>query len=337
MTRVLATPELLECVLLHLDMRTLLVSAQRACRTWRELITTSPALQEALFFKPEGLCGTDTAKTRRRKGQGNDVVMPTDETADRTDDGEEQKNVVVRKNPLLASVFPAWFEDYVQPSRSYINPGAVMSSVSQIPTRGGFASQPFAAAEHSVLRYRSASWRRMLVQQPPARHVGEWQRVRDWRLAHGGFAWVRRASMRFLESGLRMGRLYDVTSEEVVRAATDRDSENVIQYVLWGPEGVRPMLDLYSATVPPGRGQAARWDLSMCAPREREGKQALDGLAAAADITILVYDKDLPARTTEGKIHEFCRKFICGPHSPRFIGKSWQEQPKGEQLWHWEK
>ncbi|KAK6216401.1 GCR1-dependent translation factor 1 [Pestalotiopsis sp. IQ-011] len=190
MTRVLATPELLECVLQHLDMRTLLVSAQCACRVWHELIATSPALQEALFFKPGGLCGRGSAKTRRKKGQGNDVTMPTDETtttttttidgatADRADDEEKHKKaVVVRKNPLLASVFPAWFEDYTRSPYHDASPGAVLSSVSRVPEWSEFALQPFAAATDRVLRYRRASWRRMLVQQPPARYVGEWRLV----------------------------------------------------------------------------------------------------------------------------------------------------------------
>lgn len=257
MTRVLATPELLECVLLHLDMRTLLVSAQRACRVWHELIATSPALQEALFFKPDDVCGTGRAKTKRRKGQGNDVTLPTDETADGNDDDEEQKNVVVRKNPLPASVFPAWFEDYTVPPlqrhevvfnygwrKRRVGHSAVLSSVSRIPARDEFASQPFAAAADRVLRYRRASWRRMLTQQPPARHVGE------WRLLVGMEGAKHEASMRFFSAGLRIGRLYDMTSEAVAGRRYDRPTEtvgwpaykgiqNVLQCVLWGPEGVR--------------------------------------------------------------------------------------------------
>ncbi|KAJ5995143.1 hypothetical protein N7481_002120 [Penicillium waksmanii] len=49
--KVLTTPELLEIILLHLDIRTLLVSAQRVCQTWKVLIQTSPAIQQALFFR----------------------------------------------------------------------------------------------------------------------------------------------------------------------------------------------------------------------------------------------------------------------------------------------
>ncbi|KAK8114680.1 hypothetical protein PG999_006749 [Apiospora kogelbergensis] len=48
----LATPELLEAILLGVDMRTVLISAQRVCRYWRELISQSGPLQEHLYFKP---------------------------------------------------------------------------------------------------------------------------------------------------------------------------------------------------------------------------------------------------------------------------------------------
>lgn len=50
--KVLATPEILEMVLLRTDMRTLLVSAQRVCRDWCDSITQSPFIQKALFFTP---------------------------------------------------------------------------------------------------------------------------------------------------------------------------------------------------------------------------------------------------------------------------------------------
>ncbi|KAL4954382.1 hypothetical protein BDW69DRAFT_163300, partial [Aspergillus filifer] len=50
--RVLETPELLEMILVQTDMRTLLISAQRVCRTWKALIDHSPSLQRALFFTP---------------------------------------------------------------------------------------------------------------------------------------------------------------------------------------------------------------------------------------------------------------------------------------------
>jgi hypothetical protein len=45
-------PEILEQILLRLDMRTLLTSAQRVCVRWRNMIAESLIIQQALFFKP---------------------------------------------------------------------------------------------------------------------------------------------------------------------------------------------------------------------------------------------------------------------------------------------
>lgn len=50
---VLNTTELLEPILLYLDMRSLLTSALRVCRRWRDLIQGSAPLQRALFFECE--------------------------------------------------------------------------------------------------------------------------------------------------------------------------------------------------------------------------------------------------------------------------------------------
>ncbi|CAJ2512052.1 Uu.00g076770.m01.CDS01 [Anthostomella pinea] len=51
--RALAIPELLEAILLHVDTRTLLVSAQRVDHPWHTTITTSPLLQRRLFFRAD--------------------------------------------------------------------------------------------------------------------------------------------------------------------------------------------------------------------------------------------------------------------------------------------
>lgn len=46
-------PEILEAILLNIDIRDLLVSAQRICKHWRELVATSPRLQQRLFIAPD--------------------------------------------------------------------------------------------------------------------------------------------------------------------------------------------------------------------------------------------------------------------------------------------
>ena len=49
----MSTTELLEIILLYVDPRTVLTSAQRVSRRWRALVTESPALQGALFLRPD--------------------------------------------------------------------------------------------------------------------------------------------------------------------------------------------------------------------------------------------------------------------------------------------
>ncbi|KAI9926503.1 hypothetical protein MW887_004270 [Aspergillus wentii] len=48
----LQIPEILEQILLDVDMRTLLVSAQRVSQHWNTVISQSQPLQQALFFQP---------------------------------------------------------------------------------------------------------------------------------------------------------------------------------------------------------------------------------------------------------------------------------------------
>ncbi|QSZ31084.1 hypothetical protein DSL72_000645 [Monilinia vaccinii-corymbosi] len=69
----LLLPEILAHILLHLDVKTLLLS-QRVSKSWATLIQTYPPLQESLFFK----------------GAAQDTGLTL--------------------NPLLAEKFPAWFE-----------------------------------------------------------------------------------------------------------------------------------------------------------------------------------------------------------------------------------
>lgn len=116
--KVVSTAELLELILLHLDLRTLLTAAQRTCRYWNVLIRDSPSLQKHLYLMPD-------------------------------------ENISKSWNPLLAEVFPSFF------SRD-----------------GGSAAEfgRFTFATFDMIKYpdkitaynrKGASWRRMLVQQPP--------------------------------------------------------------------------------------------------------------------------------------------------------------------------
>ncbi|KAL1998093.1 hypothetical protein VTN02DRAFT_6876 [Thermoascus thermophilus] len=172
-TLLFTTPELLERILLHLDLRTLLTAAQRVCRAWTRLIASSPALQRALFFRPVPyeLSGNNIVTGKRKRKKGEKVY-----------------------NPLLAELFPPFFPRPTTPNR-----------LDQLDLDLDLARNPTKQAAY--LR-RDASWRRMLVQQPPARSLS-YIRVSQ---ARGGQSWAR-----FTipvpgpgDSGLRMNMLYDL-------------------------------------------------------------------------------------------------------------------------------
>ncbi|KAK3385161.1 hypothetical protein B0H63DRAFT_559838 [Podospora didyma] len=133
-TKALRTPEILEMILLHVDLQSLLVSAQRVCRDWLDLTSSSPALQRAMFFQPEPAT-TSTAKARRRK------------------------------NPLLERLFPTFFSPM-----PHVQVPTIESMFAHIPGSSHNTSDSFeysASTTHrDALTRRGASWRRMLIAQP---------------------------------------------------------------------------------------------------------------------------------------------------------------------------
>ena len=117
--RALASIELLEKILLQLDLRSLLISAQSVNRRWRQLIEKSSKIQRALFFQPE----------KKRRGANEPMF-----------------------NPLLMETFPSLFPQDGGTSAIFS-----FTSLDMIQTPEKLAA--YARNE--------ASWRRMLVQQPP--------------------------------------------------------------------------------------------------------------------------------------------------------------------------
>lgn len=124
----LNTPEILEMILIELDMRTLLTSAQRVCRTWVNMISNSPSIQKALFFTP-------------------------------IKDSEWGENVKML-NPLLTATFSSIF-----PAKGRLDDYKL--NFFDLTMAKGSAMNQFVR--------RSASWRRMLVQQPPISDIGMFQ------------------------------------------------------------------------------------------------------------------------------------------------------------------
>ncbi|KAJ5943268.1 hypothetical protein N7516_003436 [Penicillium verrucosum] len=121
--------ELLENILLHTDMRTLLTSAQRVSRVWNTMIKRSVRLQESLFFKPSKFEISDPSQRLR--------------------------------NPLLEDVL--WAQFFLKQQRT---PESKTTEISRFPL-----GEPERRKLKFYLR-KDASWKRMLLQQPPTSSIG---------------------------------------------------------------------------------------------------------------------------------------------------------------------
>ncbi|KAJ6445387.1 cytochrome P450 [Purpureocillium lavendulum] len=177
--RALATSELLELILLHVDMQTLLVAAQRASRTWHDTIAASPALQRRLFFLPE------------RPWRHTDDGAPTDDDNDRRYEAEARRV----DNPLLKAHFPPFFDDAVDPLRLVPSAAGEVTLENALweldeelevpcakltlgklplhrsPCCGGNCDDD-EDDDGGPYRREGASWKRMLTSQPPVTCVG---------------------------------------------------------------------------------------------------------------------------------------------------------------------
>ncbi|KAL4902054.1 hypothetical protein BDW74DRAFT_66850 [Aspergillus multicolor] len=135
-------PEILEGILLHLDMETLLL-AQRTCRTWRAVIQSSPALEKALYMAPAHSFLADDAQKRE-----------------------------MTCNPLLARKFPQLF-----PTIRDSNKPKVRRERNTTIFTGLHMLEPNKL--ESYIR-PEASWRRMLVQEPPVKTIAVFTATYGW-------------------------------------------------------------------------------------------------------------------------------------------------------------
>ncbi|KAJ5094800.1 hypothetical protein N7456_010661 [Penicillium angulare] len=129
--KAILTPEILENILLYLDQKSLLISAQRVCRFWHDLISQAPPLQRLLFFQPHW----DLEDTY---------------TSD-----------------LLAEKFPLFFKySPGQPDQS--KETMQVNTLDLWKDRSLFETLPLASPHRNeAFMYEGSSWRHMLVQQPP--------------------------------------------------------------------------------------------------------------------------------------------------------------------------
>jgi hypothetical protein len=199
--RIVFITELLELILLHLDMKTLLVSASRVCRYWAATIADSPRIQQALFFQPLSPTGT-------------------------------QRPESFTLNPLLVEKFGRCFFDvdrkytYLRRADSFLRlPWAPEgATLKQGPVRSLTLEK---TNRLETLTRSSSSWRRMLVSQPPPPYLGYLKLdVVD--------IWFHEVHTTQIDpnsplKGLTMGQLYDMVQSTIC----DRENYSIWYRVSW--------------------------------------------------------------------------------------------------------
>ncbi|KAK4166861.1 hypothetical protein QBC43DRAFT_312553 [Cladorrhinum sp. PSN259] len=192
--------ELLEQILLELDMATLLTVAQRVHSHWRKVINTSSAIQQHLFFRP--------------------ISVPTSSCPSPV------------QNPLLESHFWPFFRTWAPKPRTAIwqhrdrilplsfRPTGELSAEILWRALPNFSDMSNSKRRQVALTRADASWRRMLVSQPPPRRIG---RMKEWgRLVSTGTQRQRLETVwdrKFVDvpDGLKMGELYDIIDAAIWR------------------------------------------------------------------------------------------------------------------------
>ncbi|KAK6078709.1 F-box domain-containing protein [Seiridium cupressi] len=216
--------ELLEAILLQVDMATLLVSASRVSRAWHNVMMNSIAIQQALYFKPT------PAKTHKHK-----THKSTQEGAQapRQSSTCEELDEPPQLNPLLVKKFSPCFFDLSEERTCFRRSGSFYAlpwtarpheeiefthpfkEGSYHTIRKPTAPTAEATRQETLARSRftrqGASWRRMLVSQPPPPQLG-------YLLPDLSFSIDNPTTHMALVTpgapekspGLRMGQLYDL-------------------------------------------------------------------------------------------------------------------------------
>ncbi|KFH48367.1 hypothetical protein ACRE_008520 [Hapsidospora chrysogenum ATCC 11550] len=195
--RVLAIPELLALILIHLDQRSLLTKAQRVGKRWKDVLHASPALRRHLFFY------VPATEPRRPP---------------------EEKTL----NPLLAVAFPPWFTQFAA-TGAMDDLGPRSQPRSQAHKKLQQARVYRLRGEDNPFLRKCASWMYMHVSDPPTRSVALCRArfvrrpMREKSFAHPVY----------YPEGLRMLHLLLLTLPE----STDpREMVRSFQ-VLWAPPG----------------------------------------------------------------------------------------------------
>jgi len=170
MEEVLAMPELLEAILLHLPLSQILMTAQLVSPFFHETITDSPMLQQALFFMPASM----------------------------------DKPYLSKPNPMLTHGANSRFID--ERENRYLG-----TEDTKWPSDGAFKQLNWEewTRKHRKYTVRGASWRRMLVVQPPIQELEFLSREGSWKIKN--------------ETGIRMGQLENTYSDDWARFWITKD------------------------------------------------------------------------------------------------------------------
>jgi len=170
MDEVLSMPELLEAILLHLPLSQILMTAQLVSPFFRETITDSPMLQQALFFMPASM----------------------------------DKPYLSRPNPMLTHRANSHFIDERENRSS-------TTENTKWPSDGAFKQLNWEewTKKHRKYTVRGASWRKMLVVQPPIQELEFFSREGRWKIHN--------------ETGIRMGQLENTYSDDWARFRITKD------------------------------------------------------------------------------------------------------------------
>jgi hypothetical protein len=181
--RVFAIPELVELILLQLPLRDLLL-ASRISKGFHATITTSPVIQSALFFRPAcSIKAKHPLDTRARS-----------------------------INPLLQTAFPGFLSEAPPVIQTEIGNDPSGLKFNEGPSTVLYLRSAWTLRPEAFAR-KEASWRRMLVCQPPATRLTLLEKSEGWsgiRLSEGSLDFRE-------EEGLRMHTLYDYLYHNVAK------------------------------------------------------------------------------------------------------------------------
>ncbi|KAL4966618.1 uncharacterized protein BDV14DRAFT_198741 [Aspergillus stella-maris] len=216
--RALCIPEILELILLQLDMTDLLVAAQRVSSYWLTTIRNSPRLQQALFFDPV----SSPAKPKEL------YDLPDSMTRGESAIPEPYcTRLRVSINPLLEKHFGGVFFNLTK-NREFIRWEHFMQQMTFAREEDWLREiidESYKARWRAYTR-REASWRRMLVTQPPQPGLGYVRRSKSGQgtsVIHTAFLDRSETSTDKdspdlnMKPGLRFGLVYDIVQDYGVR------------------------------------------------------------------------------------------------------------------------